>query len=88
MALTLQEKIEDARQGVYLIGTTPPKVDTDDIKLQAIAEKLLGRLHEIEYDGVVVYDIQDESSRISAPRPFPFKETIDPRRYSRVLRRL
>ncbi len=88
MALTLQEKIEDARQGVYLIGTTPPKFDTDDIKLQAIAEKLLGRLNEIEYDGVVVYDIQDESSRISAPRPFPFKETIDPRRYSRLLRRL
>lgn len=88
MALTLQEKIEDPRQGVYLIGTTPPKTGTDDTKLQAIAEKLLGRLHEIEYDGVIVYDIQDESSRTNAPRPFPFKETIDPRHYSGLLRRL
>ncbi|WP_105190663.1 methylenetetrahydrofolate reductase [Pseudoalteromonas sp. T1lg48] len=88
MALTLQEKIEDPRQGVYLIGTTPPKTGTDDTKLQAIAEKLLGRLHEIEYDGVVVYDIQDESSRTNVPRPFPFKETIDPRHYSGLLRRL
>ena len=59
MALSLREKIEDPRQGVYLIGTTPPKADTDEVAMRAIAEKLLGRLHEIEYDGVVVYDIQD-----------------------------
>ena len=88
MALTLQQKIEDPRQGVYLIGTTPPKADTDDMQLQAIAHKLLARLHEIEYDGVVVYDIQDESARTDVPRPFPFKHTIDPRKYSQVLRSL
>ncbi|TMO47470.1 methylenetetrahydrofolate reductase [Pseudoalteromonas ruthenica] len=88
MALSLREKIEDPRQGVYLIGTTPPKADTDEVAMRAIAEKLLGRLHEIEYDGVVVYDIQDESSRISTPRPFPFKHTIDPRDYGQLLRRL
>ena len=88
MALSLQEKIEDVNQGVYLIGTTPPKVDTDNAQLEAIANKLLNRLHEIEYDGVVIYDIQDESSRISAPRPFPFKQTVDPRVYSQLLSKL
>lgn len=88
MALSLQEKIEDANQGVYLIGTTPPKIDTDKAQLEIIAQKLLSRLHEIEYDGVVIYDIQDESSRISAPRPFPFKQTVDPREYSQLLSNL
>ena len=88
MALSLQEKIEDTNQGVYLIGTTPPKSGTDKAQLETIAQKLLGRLHEIEYDGVIIYDIQDESSRIAKPLPFPFKETVDPREYSQLLRSL
>lgn len=88
MALSLQEKIEDTNQGVYLIGTTPPRIGTDKAQLETIAQKLLGRLHEIEYDGVVIYDIQDESSRTEQPRPFPFKQTVDPREYSRLLRQL
>ncbi|MDK1288546.1 methylenetetrahydrofolate reductase [Pseudoalteromonas umbrosa] len=88
MALTLQEKILDPNQGVYLIGTTPPKLGTDSEQLQTIATKLLNRLHEIEYDGVVIYDIQDESSRTQVPRPFPFKQTVDPCEYSKLVRDL
>jgi len=88
MALSLKEKIEDTKQGVYLIGTTPPKIGTDKAQLKTIAEKLLGRLHEIEYDGVIIYDIQDESSRTNQDRPFPFKQTVDPREYSHLIRNL
>ncbi|WP_125781042.1 methylenetetrahydrofolate reductase [Pseudoalteromonas rubra] len=88
MALSLQEKILDPNQGVYLIGTTPPKSGTEQDKVKRIATKLLDRLHEIEYDGVVVYDIQDESSRTNVPRPFPFKETVDPCEYSRLVKSL
>lgn len=36
-------------------------------------------------DGFVVYDLQDESSRTAAPRPFPFVPTVDSRGYSRRL---
>ena len=88
MALSLKEKIVDTNQGVYLIGTTPPKIGTDKAQLKTIAEKLLGRLHEIEYDGVIIYDIQDESSRTNQARPFAFKQTVDPREYSHLLRNL
>ncbi|RJE76739.1 hypothetical protein CWB96_12610 [Pseudoalteromonas citrea] len=88
MALSLQDKIQDPNQGVYLIGTTPPKQGTDRAQLETIANKLLARLHEIEYDGVVIYDIQDESSRTQAPRPFPFKHTVDPCEYSQLIREL
>ena len=72
MALSLQQKIQAPTQGVYLIGTTPPKMGTEKDKVTEIANMLLGRLHEIEYDGLVIYDIQDESSRTSVPRPFQF----------------
>lgn len=81
-------KVKDQRKGVYLFGTTPPKQGHDEVKVAGIADKLVSRLAGFEYDGLIVYDIQDESSRISKPRPFPFKQTIDPVRYSCLLRRL
>lgn len=88
MALSLQQKITDPRQGVYLIGTTPPKASTPADKTTRIAQKLLGRLNEVEYDGLIVYDIQDESSRVNTTRPFPFHRTLDPREYGQLLRNL
>lgn len=88
MKRSLSETLQDPQQGVYFIGTTPPRAGTDDEMMAEIAQKLLGRLNSIEYDGVVVYDIQDESSRIEQPRPFPFMETRDPREYAWLLSRL
>ena len=88
MPLSLSQKIKDPKQGVYLIGTTPPKAETPADKVERIASKLLKRLNEIEFDGVVVYDIQDESSRVNAERPFPFHATLDPRDYGQLLKKL
>ena len=34
-------------------------------------------------DGIVLYDLQDETSREAAPRPFPFLPTLDPFAYAR-----
>tara|TARA_R110001583_G_scaffold10698_8_gene49208 strand:+ start:39331 stop:40287 length:957 start_codon:yes stop_codon:yes gene_type:complete len=81
----LKNKSNDPKQGVYFIGTTPPKQDTDIELVSGIADKLLHRLDEIDYDGLIVYDIQDETSRIDKPRPFPFKYTHDSRLYSKLL---
>ncbi len=81
----LRNKSSDPKQGVYFIGTTPPKQDTDIALVSGIADKLLERLSELDYDGLIVYDIQDETSRIDKPRPFPFKYTHDSRLYSKIL---
>lgn len=85
MSLTLAEKLGKRDLGVYLIGTTPPKGDTDDETMRVIAEKLTARLENSEYDGMVIYDIQDESSRIDSPRPFPFSRTREPRDYAKII---
>lgn len=85
MSLTLAEKLNRRDLGVYLIGTTPPKEGTDDATMRGIAQKLLARLQNVEYDGVTVYDIQDESARIDSPRPFPFSSTRAPREYAQML---
>ncbi|MGB0733026.1 MAG: methylenetetrahydrofolate reductase [Pontibacterium sp.] len=87
MTLALKEKFADPTRGVYLIGTCPPKAGTEPNTVNEIADKLLARLTLLEFDGMIVYDIQDESSRIDAPRPFPFMATLDPREYSALLRK-
>jgi hypothetical protein len=58
---------------------------TPDEAVAVVAEKLAARLRDLTVDGVVVYDIQDESGRTKLERPFAFTETVDPREYSRLL---
>ncbi len=82
---SLQQKFADPHRSVCFVGTTPPKASTEDMQMREIADRLLARLETLEYDGLIVYDIQDESSRIEKPRPFPFMETRDPREYSKLL---
>jgi 5,10-methylenetetrahydrofolate reductase len=53
--------------------------------VETIAEKLLERVSDIDIDGLIVYDIQDENSRTKVSRPFPFKSTHDTRLYSSLL---
>lgn len=81
----LKKKLLDPTGVVLLYGTTPPRSGTTDDAVQAVAEKLAVRLRDLPVDGIVVYDIQDESGRTQLPRPFAFTGTVDPRRYSRVL---
>lgn len=81
----LRVRYNDITRGVYFIGTTPPKSDTPLDQVEGIAEKLLERVSDIDFDGLIVYDIQDENSRTQKPRPFPFKTTHDARMYSSLL---
>lgn len=81
----LKTRYNDVNRGVYFIGTTPPKSDAPLEQVESIAEKLLERVSDIDFDGLIVYDIQDENSRINTPRPFPFKTTHDPRLYASLL---
>ncbi len=85
MTLAQQQRFTASTQGVYFFGTTPPKGSTDDMQMDEIATKLLQRLDSVDYDGLIVYDIQDESSRTDKPRPFPFMGTRDSREYSALL---
>ena len=54
-------------------------------QIDAAADKLAARLAGLPLDGVVVYDIQDETGRTESPRPFPFIGTVDPRDYATLL---
>lgn len=79
----LHEKIRNRESGIVLYGIVPPKKVTSEEKVKEIAEQQIRRLSGLNIDGLILYDIQDEETRTSEERPFPFMETLDSFRYSR-----
>ncbi|WP_208021459.1 methylenetetrahydrofolate reductase [Flavicella sediminum] len=80
--MLLKEKILNKNSGLLFYGLTPPKLNTDPEKIHTIAKKQIERLKDLNLDGLILYDLQDESSRTDAPRPFPFLSTLDPDTYA------
>jgi len=62
-------------------AVTPPKLTTGPEQTRQIAEVTLARLRSVGIDGLVLYDIDDESDRNPNERPFPFLPTMDPAEY-------
>ncbi|MDR7252469.1 hypothetical protein J2X46_001445 [Nocardioides sp. BE266] len=71
-----------AGQGDFvLFALTPPRQSTPAERLPEIARATTERLAHLDLDGLVLYDIDDESARNPAERPFPFSATVDPSDY-------
>ena len=81
--MDLRAKLLEAAQPLLLYGSTPPRAGTPPEQVAAAADALAARVRGLPLDGVVVYDIQDETGRTGVPRPFPFVGTIDPREYAK-----
>jgi hypothetical protein len=79
----LKEKILNRNSNLLFYGITPPRSNLTEERISEIAAKQIGRLKDIEIDGLVLYDIQDESSRNNSPRPFTFMPTLSPDIYSK-----
>jgi hypothetical protein len=79
-----------ARSGEFLLfAVTPPRLTTSPQEAAEIARITLERLRSLAIDGLVLYDIDDESDRNPGERPFPFLPTMDPADYlARDLARL
>jgi hypothetical protein len=86
--MTLQDALTDRQRFVMLYGTTPPRASSPADKILGAAARLAERVAGLHLDGLVVYDVQDESGRTAEPRPFPFLPTVDSPSYSKLLRQL
>jgi hypothetical protein len=82
MKSSLADKILTRSPGICLYGITPPKRAIGTDALRTLVEAQHARIAGLSPDGLVVYDIEDESSRTEAPRPFPFLPTIDAGTYA------
>ena len=79
--MDLAGRIRAGRGGFVLFAVTPPRRSTPAERLPEIARATMERLDGLDLDGLVLYDIDDESSRNPAERPFPFSPTVDPSDY-------
>jgi len=79
----LTDKIRNKESGIILYGITPPKVNHNEEEIKDIAKRHIDRISKLNVDGLVLYDIQDESDRTDKKRPFPFIKTINPCEYSK-----
>ena len=77
----LTARIGSGEGGFVLFAVTPPRRSTPAERLPKIANATIERLSHLDLDGLVLYDIDDESSRNPVERPFPFSPTVDPSEY-------
>ena len=82
MTKPLSDRLRDGNSGICLYGFAPPKQATPSNQLEIIVAQQVARLGSLPADGLIVYDIQDETERVSAERPFPFLPTLSPDIYA------
>ncbi len=69
--------------GMVFYSLTPPKITTEPERVSAIAYNQVERLKNLDIDGLILYDIQDESLRTEKERTFSFIPTIAPDQYGK-----
>jgi hypothetical protein len=74
----LRERIAGRGSEFLLFAVTPPRAAASLPRAQEVADVTLERLTALDLDGLVLYDIDDESDRNPEERPFPFLPTMDP----------
>ncbi|MDL2346818.1 methylenetetrahydrofolate reductase [Campylobacter hyointestinalis] len=84
----LKDKIKENKPGILLYGITPPKINLSKDEAYQIAKKQLERLENTGIDGLVIYDLQDESARNDEKRTFEFCGTIKPEIYHKEFLKL
>ena len=63
--------------GLRFFSFTPPKDDISINKLYRLNSRRNNRLKEIEIDGVLIYDVQDENGYGYDSRPFEYKKHLN-----------
>ena len=77
----LKEKILNKEKNLLLYALTPPKAEFEEAKLREIADRWTARIESVNADGLVLYEVQDESDRSDAQRTFEFSGTLSPQSY-------
>ena len=79
--MDIATRIRSGHGDFLLFAITPPRASTQAERLAEIAQATIERLDPLDLDGLVLYDIDDETSRNPVERPFPFSPTVDPSAY-------
>ncbi len=67
-------------------GITPPGATVVGDRLRRAISRAAERANNMKLDGLIVYDVADESDRTDQPRPFAYSAPHDPMEYSSLIR--
>lgn len=81
------EQLRDPNTPVFLFGTVPPLKGTDEEQVKQQSKSFADKHRALPVDGYIVYDIQEEKGRTNEPRPFPYREMMDPAPFAGQLRK-
>ena len=81
--MTFKDKILNKESGLIFYSFAPPKISTEETKINVIANRQIEQLSTLDIDALILYDIQDESLRTNEERTFPYIPTITPDDYSK-----
>lgn len=81
----LCKKILNRESGLSLFGVSPPKLGLLAENVSEKAVRKANLINQSNFDGVVIYDIQDEGKRTQRERPFPYTPFMDSLDYAPVL---
>ena len=81
----LIQSLLDPNKPTFLFGCTPPSSSLTPAKVSNICSKFVERGRVLAVDGFIVYDVQDESSRTTDKRPFPFRALHDSSWYAGLI---
>lgn len=87
-ASNLVDSLVDSSIPTFLLGAVPPGEGTSPGQALDICKKFVTRSRPLACDGYIVYDIQDEESRSSEPRPFPYRKLMDPSGFGTIVSRI
>ncbi|MFV2103076.1 5,10-methylenetetrahydrofolate reductase [Micromonospora sp. LOL_024] len=79
----LRASLAAAKSGILLLSLTPPRRSSTPGRVAEIARVTRDRLDRLDLDGLILYDIDDESDRNEEERPFPYLPTMDPAEFYR-----
>ena len=82
---SLVASLLDTSRPTFLFGCTPPALKTGHAEVREICRKFVERGRVLASDGFIVYDVQDESSRTTDKRPFPFRALHDSSWYAGIV---
>ncbi|MGX5817098.1 methylenetetrahydrofolate reductase [Chitinophaga lutea] len=82
MTISLTDKIKAKHSRLVFYSLTPPKITTPGDRIAEIAQAQLQRLSRHDIDALILYDIQDESTRTDQERTFSFIPTVPPEVYA------
>lgn len=77
--------LRNGESGLRLYSLTPPGADISTDDLEKINRRRLERISRVPFDGLSIYDVQQENFRNKERRTYEYKEAMNPLNYSRTL---